>query len=123
MVDDDPLVLTVGAAMLEDLGYEVLEASSGRQALDLLDGGARVDLVVTDQSMPGMTGARLGMVLRQAYPGLPVLLATGFAERDEVTGSGLPVISKPFDGATLAAAIEAQLNAAAPDAAVALDTR
>ena len=56
VVDDDPMVVASTAAMLEDLGHVVIEALSGARALDLLRSGAKVDVVITDHAMPGMTG-------------------------------------------------------------------
>ena len=114
VVDDDPLVLASTASMLEDVGYAVVEAASGRQALEILRAGAKLDLVLTDQVMPGMTGVQLGMELRRLWPGLPVLLGTGYAERAELSRSGLPLLGKPFAQAELVQAVEACLGAAAP---------
>ena len=57
VVDDDPLVVARTAAMLEDLGHVVTEALSGARALDMLRLGTKVDVVVTDHAMPGMTGS------------------------------------------------------------------
>jgi PAS domain S-box-containing protein len=111
MVDDDPLVLASAASMLEDLGHAVVEAASGRQALEILRAGAKVDLIVTDQAMPGMTGIQLAAEVRRLWPGLPVLLGTGYVERAEMAASGLPLLGKPFGQAELAAAIEACLSA------------
>jgi signal transduction histidine kinase len=113
VVDDDPLVLASTTAMLEDLGHAVVEAISGRQALEILRAGARVDLVVTDQSRPAMTGVHLAGEVRQLRPMLPVLLATGYAERAEVMGSGLPIMAKPFDQPALAKAIGGCMGAPA----------
>jgi signal transduction histidine kinase/FixJ family two-component response regulator len=115
VVDDDPLVLASTAAMLEDLGYTSLQAASGHQALQILREGARVDLVVTDQTMPGMTGVRLAAEIRLFRPDLALLLATGYADRVEVMECGLPVLSKPYDQATLAQAIEKRLKASDGD--------
>lgn len=56
LVDDDPAVRDVTAAMLEDLGYAVIEADDGEAALELLSKGVRIDLMLADYSMPGMTG-------------------------------------------------------------------
>ncbi|MBI0534793.1 response regulator [Roseomonas sp. KE2513] len=114
VVDDDPLVLASTGSMLEDVGHAVVEASSGRQALEILRAGAKVDMVLTDQVMPGMTGVQLGAELRRLWPGLPVLLGTGYAERAELLGSGLPLLAKPFQQAELVAAVEACLGRAEP---------
>jgi PAS domain S-box-containing protein len=95
-VDDDPLVLMNTVAMLEDLGHTVFEASSGKEALEILRSEDSVDLVVADQVMPQMTGTELAKVIRCEWPDIPVLLATGYADmlqRDEI---GLPKLTKPF---------------------------
>jgi CheY-like chemotaxis protein len=92
-VDDDHLVLMNTAAMLEDLGHEVVEASSGEQALRVLRRGGKADLVVTDQLMPGMTGTQLIAAIKAEGPSLPVILATGYAELPADTD---PDLSKPF---------------------------
>jgi PAS domain S-box-containing protein len=104
-VDDDPLVLTNTLAMLEDLGHTAIGAPSGRMALDTLRSEDSVDLVVTDQIMPDMTGTELAKAIRAEWPKLPVILATGFAEMP----SGrieLPRLSKPFAQADLAEMIK-----------------
>jgi len=103
-VDDDALVLFNTTAMLEDLGHTAIEARSGREALEILR-KTRVDLVVTDQAMPQMTGVQLAETIRAEWPGMPVILATGYADLPGGTGKELPKLSKPFDEATLAAAI------------------
>lgn len=108
-VDDDTLVLMNTAAMLEELGHEVVEASSGRQALDLFDGGD-FDLVITDHAMPKMTGTQLAELLRAREPDLPILLATGYAERTPGVSDELPRLAKPFWQADLAVAIQRTLG-------------
>ncbi|KQN09763.1 histidine kinase [Sphingobium sp. Leaf26] len=99
-VDDDDLVLTNTAGMLEELGHTVFQASSGADALRLLEQG-RVDLVVTDHAMPGMTGAQLADAIGQSLPGLPVIIITGFAELPP-HASRRPRLDKPFRQADLA---------------------
>jgi CheY-like chemotaxis protein len=96
VVDDDPLVVASTAAMLEDLGHIVVEAFSGARALDMLKLGTNVDVVVTDHAMPGMTGAELARQIRQIWPDLPVILASGYAELPNAEDPGLPRLSKPF---------------------------
>jgi CheY-like chemotaxis protein len=100
-VDDDPLVLTNTLAMLEVLGHTAIEASSGRRALEILRDDNSIDLVVTDQVMPDMTGAELAKAIRAEWPKLSIILATGFAETPS-DSIALPRLSKPFTQADLA---------------------
>jgi len=102
VVDDDPLIAASTAAMLEDLGHLAIEASSGARALDLLRQDAKVDVMSTDHAMPGMTGSELARHVRQNWPGLPVILATGYAELPNGEDPGLPRLSKPYLQAELA---------------------
>ena len=108
-VDDDPLVLMTTAAMLEELGCEVIEVGSGEQALDVL-AQQRVDLVLTDQAMPHMTGAQLADFIRHRYPQLPVVLATGYADKLGGRAGSLPRLGKPFDMDALAEKITAVMS-------------
>jgi PAS domain S-box-containing protein len=102
VVDDDPLVLLSTTAMLEDLGAAVSQASSAEEAVAALK-TMTVDLVITDQVMPGMTGTQLAEQLRATHPRLPVILASGFADKAaEELGFRLPRLYKPFDQETLA---------------------
>ncbi len=112
-VDDDALVLLNTTAMLEDLGHTVFEATSGRDALDIVRREGSVDLVITDQAMPHMTGSDLAAAIRAERPNLPIILATGYAELPPGTDSGLPKLSKPFRQHQLADAIEKVLAAEA----------
>jgi PAS domain S-box-containing protein len=111
VVDDDLLVLASTVSMLEELGHKVVEATSGQQALEILQAGAKADLVMTDQVMPNMTGLQLAAELKQLRPDLPVLLATGYAERRELASAGLPLLLKPFGQSALAGAIADCLTA------------
>jgi PAS domain S-box-containing protein len=104
-VDDDALVLLNTAAMLEDLGHTVIEATSGRSALDIVRREDNIDLVITDQAMPHMTGSDLAAAIRAEKPDLPIILATGFAELPPGADEGLPKLSKPFMQEQLAEAI------------------
>ena len=80
VVDDDPLVARSTVEMLEDLGHVVTEAHSGKHALDLLESDQTIDMMVTDQAMPGMTGTQLAAIARRQRPGLPILLVSGYAD-------------------------------------------
>jgi len=64
-VDDDALVLMNTVAMLEDLGHSVFEAYSGKEALELMRQEESIDLVITDQAMPQMSGVQLAKIIRQ----------------------------------------------------------
>jgi PAS domain S-box-containing protein len=105
-VDDDGLVLFNTGAMLEDLGHVVLEATSGEQALAIL-ARETVDLVITDQAMPRITGVQLLEAIHAQWPGMPVILATGYAELPGGIRTGATELRKPFSGQELARAIAA----------------
>jgi len=101
-VDDDALVLLNTVAMLEDLGHTVFAAYSGKEALDILRReGKDVDLVITDQAMPQMTGTQLADAVNREWPEIPLILATGYAETPPGAGAKLPKLSKPFTQAEL----------------------
>jgi len=105
VVDDDNLVLANTSAMLDDLGHEVLEATSGEQCLRLLRRLEDVDLVITDQLMPRMSGTELIAAIRSERPDLPIILATGYAEMTGLSPSNTQRLNKPFVQDQLAAAI------------------
>ena len=104
-VDDDVLVLFNTVAMLEDMGHEVWQAASGREALARVRNGEPLDLVITDQAMPQMTGAQLASVICEERPDLPILLATGYADLPPGKQADLPRLGKPFLQRDLARAI------------------
>jgi PAS domain S-box-containing protein len=104
-VDDDALVLLNTSAMLEDLGHTVLEATSGASAIEMVRRDHSIDLVITDQAMPNMTGSDLAAAIRAEKPHLPIILATGFAELPPGADESLPKLSKPFRQHQLAEAI------------------
>ncbi len=104
-VDDDNLVLASTIAMLEDLGHAARGASSAPEALDLLATMGDVQLLLTDQAMPGMTGAELIQQVRTRWPALPIVLSTGFAELKEPLPSVVMKLAKPYVQAELERAI------------------
>ncbi len=101
VVDDDELVLTNTAAMLEDMGHRVIAAASAIEALGLL-ARHHPDLVITDYAMPQVTGLQLARDIADRSPGLPVVLATGFAELPPGNGEDLLRLAKPYTQAELA---------------------
>jgi PAS domain S-box-containing protein len=110
-VDDDPLVLHNTAAMLEDLEHKVIEIAKPEEALAYLSSGGTVDLVITDQAMPGMTGTQLAQKIRAQWPHLPVILATGYADLPTGADAGLVRLSKPFRQNALIGSISEALQA------------
>lgn len=110
VVDDDVLIQMATSDMVLDLGHEVREAGSGRGALEILRGGERIDLVITDQAMPGMSGLELAREIRSLFPDMPILLATGYGELPD-NDLSLPLLGKPFRMEDLAAKIKAVMSA------------
>jgi PAS domain S-box-containing protein len=108
-VDDDILVRMGTVAMLEDLGHTVKEANSGEEALKILAEGTKVDLVVTDQAMPRMTGVELAEAILAGQQNMPIILATGYSELPAGIGLKLPRLSKPFSQKQLSDAINEAL--------------
>ena len=106
VVDDDPLVAMGTSAMLEDLGHRVIEVNSAAAALELLETEKRVDLVLTDHAMPGMTGTQLAAEMRARGWKIPVALATGYAELPLEDEDALPRLAKPFGHQDLAQLIQ-----------------
>jgi PAS domain S-box-containing protein len=109
-VDDDALVLMNTVALLEDLGHEVVEASSGREALKVMNDDAAFDLVITDQAMPLMTGSQLIEEINRKWPQIPIILATGYAELPHALPAGVRRLGKPFWQSDLQKAIADALD-------------
>jgi CheY-like chemotaxis protein len=109
IVDDDALVAMSTVEMLEDLGHTVTAAHSGKRALELLDSGQPVDVLVTDHAMPGMTGVELAGIVQKKRPALPILLVTGYADLPAGKICEWPRLSKPYQQAQLQSAIDALL--------------
>jgi signal transduction histidine kinase/ActR/RegA family two-component response regulator len=106
IVDDDLLVMTGTAAMIDDLGHTSIEAHSAAEALAKLDSGIEVDVVITDHAMPSMTGLQLAECIQDRFPGLPIILATGYAELPaDPAKLGLLKLTKPCTQQEIAAAI------------------
>ncbi len=111
IVDDDLLVMTGTAAMIDDLGHTSIEAHSAAEALAKLDSGIEVDVVITDHAMPSMTGLQLAECIQDRFPGLPIILATGYAELPaDPTKLGLLKLTKPCTQQEIAAAIHLALR-------------
>lgn len=113
LVEDQEKLRAACRQTLSLLGYDVLTAADGRQALDVLS-GRPVHLVITDLVMPNMGGKALMRELTRRAPGLPVLAVTGYAMKSEIenlrTVGFSGVLRKPFDTPTLAQAVHRNLN-------------
>ncbi len=106
-VDDDALVLFGTVALLEDLGHEVIEAGSGASALQVLDERDDIDLVITDQAMPNMTGVELAHAIHEKRPQMPIVLASGYAEMPEGAKEHIAArLEKPFSDEMLSETIQ-----------------
>ncbi|GLX12358.1 hypothetical protein Pstr01_05970 [Pseudomonas straminea] len=114
VVEDDQVVRMLMIEVLEELGYQLIQASDAQSALGLLEQHAPLDLLLTDVGLPGMNGRQLADAARQRQPGLKVLFATGYAEgaelRDGYLGDGMDMIAKPFSFDSLAAKLKAMLG-------------
>jgi PAS domain S-box-containing protein len=110
-VDDDSLVLANVAAMLEDLGHHVIPVGAGTRALEAIESTPAIELVITDQAMPVMTGLQLIEEIRARRPELPVILATGYAELPQTANASISRLAKPFTQRALAQAMASTLNA------------
>lgn len=105
-VEDDPLIRETVHPALEAHGFNVRSASDGEQALALLESGHQFDLVFSDVVMPGkIDGIRLSEIVREQYPDLKVVLATGYSER-RVTFPDVKVLGKPYQIGQVIAALD-----------------
>ena len=112
VVDDDPDVRWIIAQDLQEIGYVVTEADSGRAALDILEQNAPCDLMVADLVMPGLSGLDTLRLARRTRPDLKVLFASGYADLSRF-GANLgshSLLKKPFKSETLAEAVQTALK-------------
>jgi CheY-like chemotaxis protein len=116
VVEDDPKVREVTARALRGAGFRVLEAGSGRAALEVAAAGAPPpQLVVTDVVMPDMSGREVAEALQRSFPGLRVLFVSGYTQNTivhhGVLDSGIEFLAKPFTPTALLARVRAVLDA------------
>jgi len=114
-VDDEEALVDIGMKMFASLGYEVTATASSIEALELLRSDPdRFDLLITDLTMPGLTGIDLALEVLAVRPSLPVILCTGFSERiggDALRRAGIrEVLSKPVPKADFAGAVKKVLE-------------
>jgi len=119
LVDDEPQIADMGRQMLERLGYRVTALTSGVEALDTFsEHPERFDLLITDMTMPLLTGDRLAQRVWKLRPGLPVILCTGYNElisEEKALAMGIrKFLLKPVDMNALTAAVRFVLDATPP---------
>ena len=114
VVEDDPRVRRLTVARLGELGYQVVEATNGAEALAVLSSSTGVELVFTDLVMPDMSGYELAARVRELYPQINLLLTSGYAEEfansDRLFSEQLRLLRKPYRLADLAAAVHGAIS-------------
>ena len=95
IVDDEDMIIDVGQALLKRMGYQVITAKSGEEALEVVHRiGAGIDLVILDMIMPGMDGGRTFDGIRETCPELPIMLASGYA----INGQAQKIMNRGCNG-------------------------
>ena len=108
IVDDDPEVRIIVAEFLRDIGYEVIQAPGGAEALNLLEHNPDLRMIITDIRMPDMSGIELADLATRRQSDLKIILISGYFVSQQVQRRFL---RKPFRMRDLAAAVKAELNA------------
>ena len=115
VVEDDPAVRMLIVDVLEGLGYRIIKAVDGTEAVTLLDTAPPISLLVTDVGLPGVNGRQVASHARERMPALKVLFVTGYAEQARVRSGfldpGMDLITKPFAIDALAAKVDEMLGA------------
>jgi len=114
VVEDDASVRLIVLEVLEELGYEAIEAVDGQSAVPILQSQRKIDLLVSDVGLPGLNGRQLAEIARAARPELQVLFITGYAQNAAVRGGfldeGMDMLTKPFAVEALATKIREMLE-------------
>lgn len=106
IVDDEECIRLSTTSMLTELGFEVFEAASAEKALSLMQAGIKIDILITDHLMPGMTGVELARAIKAKCPLIKILIMSGFAEAEGIDLS-FARLYKPFIQNELASALSA----------------
>lgn len=115
LIDDEEMILNVGSAMLEQLGYTVVSAESGERGLEILKtGDVVIDLVILDMIMPGMDGGEVFSAIKERWPVLPVILSSGYSldgQAGEIMDRGARgFLQKPFTLSALSEELQTVLQ-------------
>jgi len=109
VVEDDPAVRDMTTQLLERAGYEVMAVPDGAQAIATAHGAERIDVLVTDVVMPGMSGIELAEQMMDSYPQMGVVLLSGYTaetlDLERVTARGATFVSKPVSSNQLLRAV------------------
>lgn len=116
LVEDNEGVRVYAKGVLEEFGYRVLEAADAKQALGIVAGRPRIDVLFTDVVLPGLTGRVLAQQIKEIYPELPVLFTTGYT-RNAIVHQGrldpdVHLLNKPYTQQDLVRKLRALLDAA-----------
>ena len=115
LIDDEDFQVDISTKMLESFGYNVAGFTDSAKAMEyIMANSDKVDLVITDMTMPHMTGTKLANRLLQALPNLPIIVCTGYSEHitaETAFSMGFrKYIEKPFDMAELALTVRTALD-------------
>lgn len=115
VIDDEPIVRMLIVEVLEEAGFNALEADDGPSGLKILESGVQIELLITDVGLPGgMNGRQVADAARDLRPDLKVLFVTGFAENALIANghldSGMAVVTKPFVMGELASKIASMVE-------------
>jgi CheY-like chemotaxis protein len=127
LVDDEEMILQVNAAIMKKLGYRVILARGGEQAInEVQKNGAEIDLVILDMIMPGINGGKTFDCIRVIQPSIPVILSSGYAidgDASDILSRGCNgFIQKPFRVEDISRKIRLVLDEAKSDADIAAST-
>ena len=112
LVEDDFEVQNVATELLEGIGCQVVRAADSRSALAVLERDPGIQVIISDIVMPGgMSGFELGRIVRQRYPGLPIVLSTGYSQfAAQVVSEGFTLVEKLFRRSSLLTSIQIALR-------------
>ena len=114
VVEDDDSVRLLVREVLDELGYVAIVAPEPLGAIPILSGDRRIDLLISDVGLPGMTGRELAEVARTHRPDLPILFITGYAEnaaiRSDFLKRNMQMITKPFSLENLAVKVQEMMS-------------
>jgi signal transduction histidine kinase len=114
VVEGDDSVRMLVVDLLKELGYRVVEAIDGVEAMPLIEGMGRVDLLISDVGLPGMNGRQLAEIALSVRPSLKILFITGYAataaSRADFLAPGMEMMTKPFAIDALAQKVREILN-------------